>query len=240
MLVSLIIPTLNEISSLPLLYQRLLKIQKDLKSNGDQLELVFVDDGSNDGTPDEIRKNLETWGAEFQLIERKERGLATAVLLGFDKAKGDILGVIDSDGSHPPELIPKLLSKLEGADLVIASRHLPGGGVEEWPLIRQWCSRWAAKIAWPLYGDVTDPMSGYFFLKRSVIEGARLNPLGYKILLEILVKGKFKKFEEVAYIFRNRDLGKSKMNWKVIFHYGIHLVKLYIWKLGAFKNDCSA
>ena len=232
MLVSLIIPTLNEAASIPRLYERILSILPDLKKRSFDLELIFVDDASHDGTPNIIRKAQKNGAILCSLIERKERGLGTAVLEGFKKAKGEIWGVIDSDGSHPPEIIPKLIELLEGgeADLVIASRHLPGGGVEDWPILRQWCSRFAAKIAWPLYGEVTDPMSGYFFVKKKVMEGVELNPLGYKILLEIIVKGKINKIREFAYIFRNRDLGKSKMDGKVMLHYGIHLFKLYIWK----------
>lgn len=231
MLVSLVIPTLNEASSIPSLLDRLECVAQKLHKEGIQLELIFVDDGSTDGTTDSIRRRMNPSSMAIQIITRHTRGLATAVLAGFSAAKGDIFGAIDSDGSHPPELIPTLLAKIPENDMVIASRNLPGGGVEDWPLLRQWCSKFAAKCAWPLYGKIRDPMSGYFFLKRSVIEGLSLNPLGYKILLEIIVKGNYKNYSEVPYLFRNRDLGKSKMDSKVMLHYALHLLKLYLWKI---------
>jgi len=228
--ISIVIPTLDERESVKRLVPKLEAVAKTLPVGS--FECIFVDDDSKDGTQQAILDMRAGSAMPIFLVERKVRGLATAVIEGFRHARGSIVGVIDADLSHPPELIPKMLGMLEGADIVVGSRHLPGGGVEEWPAHRRFFSRAASLCTLLLAPRVTDPMSGYFFLRKEAIQGVTLSPVGYKILLEILVKGRYSKVAEVPYIFRNRDFGKSKLNWKVSAAYFWHLAKLHAWKLG--------
>ncbi len=227
MKVSLIIPTLNESGSIEALFRGLDEAIKGLPQDWG-FEVVVVDDGSTDGTPD-IARSLPT-GFTKKIIQRKERGLATAVLRGFAEAEGDVLGVIDADLSHPTQKIPELLAQLEGKDVVVASRNIPGGEVEEWPWYRRFMSWFATLLTRPLGVKSSDPMSGFFFVRREVLEGSELSPLGYKILLEILVKAKIRSVSEVPYVFRNREVGKSKMDSRVTANYLRHLWRLYKWR----------
>jgi dolichol-phosphate mannosyltransferase len=137
---------------------------------------------------------------------------------------------MDADLQHPPEVIPDLLRAIEsGADIVIASRYVKGGGMKEWGLIRKIISKGAlmlAHLALPATRPVKDPMSGFFAFKREELGTARLSPRGYKILLEILVEGKFKNAAEVPFIFENRRGGESKLNARQQVEYLKHLFSL--------------
>lgn len=229
-MLSIIIPTLNEGGNLERLISKIVEIikrrvQRRNKDLG-RYEIIVVDDNSQDGTDIVMKKMIKKYSVKF-ICRKEEKGLSSAVVKGFSIAKGDIFGVMDGDLSHPPELIPKLLKEIEaGNDIVIASRYAKGGGVERFPFYRQLTSRGATLLARPLV-KVQDPMSGYFFLKRKVIDGVKLNPIGYKILLEILVKGKYQKYTEVPYTFLCRYVGKSKLGGKIYWHYIVHLFRLY-------------
>ncbi len=194
---------------------------------GYEFEIIIVDDGSFDGTREIVKTVTLPW--PVKLIERNKRGLATAVLEGFKNAKGEILGVMDADLSHPPALIPKMLDELKTSELVIGSRHVAGGGVENWPFARKIFSLFATWLAYPLSRGVKDPLSGFFFIKKSTL-CANLTPIGYKILLEIIVKCAPRKIIEIPYVFRNRSVGKSKMNLKVTLDYFRHLFMLYFFR----------
>lgn len=229
MTISLVVPTYNERSAIPVLFEGLSQVAADLAPH--RFEVILVDDGSEDGTVDAAR----AFPSEFALkiIERSERGLATAVLAGFAAAQGDVIGVMDADLSHPVELIPSLIASLKDADLVIGSRNVAGGGTEQWPWYRHAASQSAAFVTRPLGIRVKDPMSGFFFMKRDVITNVDCSPVGYKILLEILVKGRYKTLSELPYVFRNREVGKSKMGMRETMNYLRHLGRLYAWKLRA-------
>lgn len=227
MLVSLVIPTLNEKDALKFLFAELGSVLPQLTEYA--FEIIIVDDGSDDGTSDFVKKyNHAPW--PIKLIERHERGLATAVYNGMNEAKGEVFLVMDADLSHSPMLIPKMLGEIKTNDLVIGSRHINGGGVEEWPIARRLFSKFATVLARPISGGVRDPLSGFFFIKKSALKNAVLKPLGYKILLEILVKCAPLQAVEVPYIFRNRSVGKSKLNWKIALDYFRHLLRLYFYK----------
>ena len=151
---------------------------------------------------------------------------------GLKIAKGNIVGVMDADLSHPPSKIPEMIDAVEKQDfdLAIGSRNVKGGGVEVWPFWRRLMSRFASALAIPLT-KVKDPMSGFFFFKKEIIKDVKLKPLGYKILLEILVKGRQKKIKEIPYMFRNRTFGKSKIGSKVYLDYLRHIFRLYKYKI---------
>lgn len=228
-MVSIIIPTLNEADTIA-------KILTDLEKNlGGRfaVEIIVVDDASTDATVAIVNALSPKLSIPVKTIVRSERGLATAVLFGMKFARGDAFVVMDADTSHPASVIPQMLDALQrGADLVVGSRHSKGGGVEEWPLHRRFFSLAATLFARPLSQGVSDPLSGLFGIKKHCIEGVELTPLGYKILLELLVKAKIQTCREIPYVFMNREAGHSKLNKKIAFQYFVHLARLYryTWK----------
>jgi dolichol-phosphate mannosyltransferase len=223
---SLVVPTYNERFNIGPLIGR---IEAVLKQERHDYEIFLVDDNS----PDETWKLAQEMAQEnprLRVIRREgARGLATAVVDGWKAAKGEILGVMDADLQHPPEILPDLLGPLlKGrADIAIGSRHVSGGSVGRWNLTRRSVSRGASAIAFMLLSKVLrpvrDPMSGFFLLKRSVIDLALLRPTGYKILLEILAKGNYRRVVEVPFVFETRKHGKSKLGPKQYFEFLIHL-----------------
>ncbi len=160
-----------------------------------------------------------------------ERGLATAVIRGWQAARGEILAVIDADLQHPPEVALSLLRAVDGgADLAVASRHVAGGGTAGWPLYRRALSRGAqlvgALLVPGVIGRVSDPMSGFFMVRRASVAGARMSPLGYKILVEVLARAEIRRIEEVGYVFQERATGASKVSTRVWVDYLRHLFRL--------------
>ncbi len=226
-LTSIIIPTYNEIENIEPLIRRIHQGLKEIA-----YEAVIVDDNSLDGTgekAEELGKNFPV-----HVIHREGRlGLASAVLKGFELAEGDILGFMDADLSHPPEVIPALITPIreEGVDVVVASRLVEGGGVVgDWPQARHINSYVATFLAKPLT-SIKDSMSGFFFLRRSVVENVKLIPRGYKIGLEILVKGRYREAREIPFIFDNRRGGKSKLNLKIMLEYLLQVGDLYFYRM---------
>ncbi len=216
----MIIPTYNERDNLDELVQRVVKAV-------DSAEIVIVDDNSPDGTgarAEELAKSNN-----IKVVRRKGKlGLSSAVLEGFAAACGDILVVMDADLSHPPEKIPEMVRQIaEGkAEMVVGSRHVKGGSIEKWPFYRRLVSKGATLLARPLT-KVRDPMSGFFAIRRSVIEGVGLDPIGYKIGLEILVKGNYSNVVEVPILFADRKAGQSKLGGAVMLRYIDHISTLY-------------
>jgi len=219
-----IIPTYNEKDNLDELVRR---VSESLKSSGQEPEIVIVDDNSPDGTgarAEELAKSFNV-----KVVHRSGKlGLSSAVMEGFEKASGEVLVVMDADLSHPPEKIPEMVVKITSgsAEMVVGSRHVPGGSIADWPFYRKIVSKGATLLARPLT-KVKDPMSGFFALKRSVIDGVKLDPVGYKIGLEILVKGKYTNVVEVPIHFANRKAGQSKLGGAVMLRYIDHVSTLY-------------
>jgi dolichol-phosphate mannosyltransferase len=163
-----------------------------------------------------------------------KKGLVSAVLEGVAVSKGQYILVMDADFSHSPDVIPKMVSNLETSDvdIVVASRYVEGGSITGWPFKRRLISKGAVKIA--KYGlrinkRVRDPTSGFFALRREVMEDIKINTEGYKILLEILVKANEAKVKEIPYTFTNRRAGKSKLDNSVIFNYVKAVYHLYLY-----------
>lgn len=205
-----------------------------LDDNDIEGEVVIVDDNSPDGTADLACKLKNKYNVQV-ILRKNQRDFASAVYTGIDKAKGDIFCVMDGDLSHPPEILPIMFNKIDGgeAELVVGSRHVKGGGIENWPASRKLVSKCASLIARPLT-NVKDPMSGFFMLKKDVIDGVCLRTENYnKVCLEIIVKGNYNCVVEVPYIFRDREEGESKLDGKVIFNYLFHTLRLYFAKKGA-------
>ncbi len=189
---------------------------------GREWELVVVDDGSPDGTAD-IADGLGRTQPVRVVRRAGKLGLASAVMAGFAAAKGDVLVVMDADLSHPPEVVPSMLDAIAGgADLAVGSRYVTGGGTKDWPLRRRIVSRVACLMGQVLV-PVRDSTSGFFALRRSVIDGVKLNPIGFKIGFEVMARGRYKKAVEVPYVFRDRELGKSKFGQREIVQYVVQL-----------------
>jgi len=223
---TIVIPTYNEKDNLPKLVEKIIRISKN-KAN-----ILIVDDNSPDGTGD-VAEKLKRKYKKITVLHRKQKtGLGSAILDGFRNCKTDIIGVIDADLSHPPELIPEMIKAIDSKEIVIASRYAEGGGTSEnWSSFRLLVSKSAIILTKPLTG-VRDPMSGFFFTRKKLIDKANLEPVSCKICLEILVKCKIKDFKEVPYIFINRESGESKiLNRTEISNYIKHLFKLYIYKV---------
>ena len=189
---------------------------------GHKWELIIVDDGSPDGTADLAESYAPAH--PVRVVRRPGKaGLASAVLAGFGEARGDVLLVMDADLSHPPEAVPSLVSAIDqGADLAVGSRYVKGGGTQDWPLKRRIVSR-AACLMGNVLVPVRDCTSGFFAIRRSAIDGVKLNPIGFKIGFEVMARAKYKKVIEVPYVFRDRELGKSKFGRREILQYLVQL-----------------
>ena len=226
---SLIIPTYNESKNVREMVRCLTELLEGPLEGA--YELIVVDDNSPDRTW-EIAAGLMADYPKLRVMRRQgEKGLSTAVIRGWQAARGDVLAVIDADLQHPPEITVKLWNEMvRGADLAVASRHVEGGGVSDWSMIRRILSRGAQLLGLlvlpSVVGRVTDPMSGYFMVRRSAIAGRLMNPLGYKILIEVIGRGKIAWIGEVGYVFRERTEGESKVTWRVYVEYLGHLLRL--------------
>lgn len=222
---SLIVPTYNESENIIELVNRIEDMLRSIS-----FELIIVDDNSPDGT----YKIAEALNAKYGNIRVSKRsgklGLSSALLHGFKESNAEVLAVMDADMQHPPEILPKMYNKISrGYDLVVASRYVDGGGAENWKLYRAIISKGATMLAHILLPNtrrVKDVMSGCFMLRKNVIDGVSLNPVGFKILLEMLAKCKFHLIIEVPYTFRNRQNGNSNLNLKEIQNYVVHLFKI--------------
>jgi dolichol-phosphate mannosyltransferase len=223
---AMVVPTLNEAGNIDTILSALTDALRDTQYEN-EYEIVVVDDGSTDGTVEKARDWAKRDSRIRFLSRAGERGLAGAVLYGWSQCRGNLLGVIDADLQHPPALLPKLLEAAETSDIAIASRYSRNHGVKGWNPIRAAVSRLSTLAAAPLISKknlgVTDPMSGFFIIHRRCIEGLTFQSAGFKLLLEILVRGRIKTAREVPYNFGLRQAGRSKANPTVAFHY-LHLL----------------
>jgi len=236
---SLVIPTYNECKNVKTLVKKLSHLLDGCIPGN--YELIVVDDNSPDRTW-EVALSLTPEYPQLRVMRREhERGLSTAVIRGWQAARGEVLGVIDADLQHPPETLLQLLAEIQrGADLATASRHVGEGGVSDWSVVRRFLSRGAQTVGLVLLpgvvGRVSDPMSGYFMVRRTCIAGKTMNPAGYKILIEVLGRGDIRWIGEVGYVFQERQEGESKVTWKQYIEYLRHLVRLRFarWPMGKF------
>lgn len=221
---SIVVPTYNERERLEELVGQALSA---LSAHGIRGEVVIVDDNSPDGTG-AIADQLARAG-DVQAVHRPGKlGLGSAVVEGFKVAGAPVLGVMDADLSHPPSMLPALFATLRavGADIVIGSRYVPGGACRNWPLRRRILSRAGCLLARPLT-PVRDVTSGYFLIRRSAIESTRVSAPGFKICLELLLRGRVSSIAEVPYVFSDRAAGQSKMTLREALSYFVQLRDLY-------------
>ena len=215
-MISLVIPTLNEAENIEPLLGRILRCEPAPD------EIIFVDDGSTDGTRERIRSF--TASAPVRLLERvaPQLGLSGAVVAGARAARGDVLVVMDADLSHPPERIADLLRPISTgvADMVIGSRYVRGASTPGWPVWRKVLSRIAAGLAYPLTG-VHDSMCGFFAIRRNLLLELTPDAAGFKIAFEAIVGGgRNLRVLEIPIVFRDRACGISKMSFGVALRFG--------------------
>jgi dolichol-phosphate mannosyltransferase len=228
---SMVLPTYNESENI----EEMLRILSQVLGVAFEqaYEIIVVDDDSPDRTW-EIASGLIQEFPRVRVMRRQgERGLSSAVIRGWQAARGDLLGVIDADLQHPPQVVLGLAAEVQrGAHIAVASRHVPGGGVSDWGLGRRTVSRAAQLLGLIILpgvvSRVSDPMSGCFIVRRAAVRGVELHPLGYKILIEVLGRGQCTWIAEVPYVFRERVDGESKANLKIYLEYLQHLLRLRI------------
>jgi len=224
---SLVVPTYNERDRLPELVRAIFAAYD---AGGVDGELVIVDDNSPDGTgqvADELAQRFP-----IRVVHRAGKlGLGTAVIEGFTAATAEFVGVIDADLSHPPSLVPRMLAVLRqtGADIVIGSRYIPGGGTEGWDMSRRLMSTFACVLARGLT-PVRDATSGFFLMRRDRARGVTISAGGFKICLELLIRSEPRLVIEVPYVFKGRTVGESKMNLKEATGYLRQLRDLYAFR----------
>jgi len=207
---SVIVPTYNERDSLPVLLARLAHV-----APGVVREVVVVDDGSPDGTGALAEELARTAPVPIRVVHRPGKaGLASAIMAGVAVASGATVTVMDADLSHPPELLPDLAAAIAGgADIAVASRYVPGGGIEAWPVLRRIVSRVATALTRVGLGlPMWDPLSGYFAVRRTMLTADAYRQLGYKLLMEILATHRRARVVEVPYRFVDRGRGASKLS----------------------------
>jgi dolichol-phosphate mannosyltransferase len=223
----MVVPTYNERGRLAELTEALFAAAS---TAGLPLELIIVDDNSPDGTgalADDLARTRR-----IRVIHRAGKmGLGTAVVDGFNAATTDIVGVMDADLSHPPASVPAMFAAFQktGADMLVASRYIPGGATSNWPLLRRLLSRLACLLAQPL-SPMRDPTSGFFLIRRSVARRATIQARGFKIALELLVRASPASVVEFPFRFNDRVEGESKMSMREAMGYLVQLRDLYVWR----------
>jgi dolichol-phosphate mannosyltransferase len=205
---AIIVPTLEEVDNIVPLVEQI------EQTNVPFSEIIFVDDGSTDGTREKIRGLTAQHRVRLIARDGAERGLAGAILAGAHDSTADLFVVMDADLSHPPGKIATLLQPIlaNEADLVVGSRYIPGGATPGWPAWRRFLSRVASQVAYPLTG-VHDSMGGFFAIRRECLLRFASQAAGFKIVFETIVRGRGSlRVREVPIVFRDRQCGTSKMS----------------------------
>lgn len=232
---TVIIPTFNEEANIRNIVMAVDAVFHEHSLHG---QILVVDDNSADATISivhdlmSIKENVEI------LVREHDHGLSQSVADGFSHASSEVFIVIDADFSHPPVLIPRMYEEIrKGNDIVIGSRYMEGGGIKKWPLKRRVISIGATFLGRLLFPDITDPVSGFFAIKKEVVDKAALKPKGYKILLEVLGKGNWEKDKEIPFEFVDREIGTSKLKFKTIVEYAEQVLDI---TLHSFTHHQSA
>ncbi|MBN2434580.1 MAG: glycosyltransferase family 2 protein [Spirochaetes bacterium] len=228
--VSIVVPAYKEAQNIPVLVERLYTA---FDSSDHSCSVIIVDDDSMDGTVEAVSRLKKKYPVQLH-VRTRERGLSSAVLAGFALSKGDIFICMDADLSHPPEKTVEMcdLIEKEGADFVIGSRNVAGGSADSFNLYRKLNAFVSRMLARPL-AKTSDPMAGFFAFRSSLYTDqlvSMLNPVGWKICLEILVKMKPENVREIPIVFAERLYGESKLSLKEQINYLVHLKRLYYHK----------
>lgn len=221
---TIIIPTYNEKKTIQ---KTIHEINHMMMRTSIPFEILVVDDNSPDGTGKTVNEMIQQ-NYPVKLITRtSDPGLSQSVVEGFSRALGNIIVVTDADLSHDISTIPQMYQEVKkGTDIVIGSRYMRGGGTLHWPIQRRIISSGATILARLLFPDITDPVSGFFAVKKDLVEHAPLKPRGYKILLEILGRSYWNTVKEIPYTFVNRKGGKSKLKTGTIIDYARQVIDI--------------
>ena len=230
---ALVIPTLREGGNILAVLD---EVRAALAPLGISYEVLVVDDDSQDGTAETVSAICRRDSKVRLLVRKGEQGLSGAILHGWQRTDATILGVMDADLQHPPELLPALLRAiLDGRDLAIGSRYARGGNLGQWNPARKLISAAAVWATWPLQKTwlrASDPISGYFLVRRHCVQHIEFQRTGFKLLLEILVRGRMRSVEEIPFVFGRRRAGCSKADMKVALEYALLLARLYRTRYG--------
>jgi dolichol-phosphate mannosyltransferase len=216
-----VVPTYNEAANIePFLAA--LRVCLDAGAGGGY-EVIVVDDASPDGTG-ELAGRISTDWPNLRVVRRAgERGVASAVVRGWQTARGDVLATINADFQHPPSILPAMLRKMENADLVVATRYAAEGSVGRFPVHRQFLSAFARHVgvllAPRVFREVSDPLSGCYMFRRRAIEDIELRPAGFKTLIEVLARGRVGNVVEHGYTMEARRSGRSHVRLRDWFEY---------------------
>jgi len=226
---SVIVPTYNESKNIKLLITRIHQALHQFKITE---EIIIVDDLSPDGTAEVAREMAKEYPVRVQ-VRPQRLGPGPAIMEGIQLAQALVICVMDGDLSHPPEALPHMYQLIaeKKALLVIGSRHIRGGGTSKWIWYRKFFS-WGARLLGRFLTPVKDLTSGYFMFDRQILNGAEINPIGCKVGLELMIKGKHQgKVVEYPIVFVERAAGESKMGWRETYQYLLHLLALTRYKL---------
>lgn len=231
---SLVVPTYNEAGGIERL---IITLDEIFKTNNLDGEIIVVDDNSPDGTGAIVDRLAQSYPVRC-LHRPGKMGLSSGVIDGwaFARPESEAVGAMDADFSHDAKIVPRMVKALEdGYGLAIGSRYVPGGGIENWPLKRKVTSLVAIALAKPLT-PVRDITSGFFLIKRDALSGVKLDPIGFKIGLEVIAKAHYGRVIEIPYVFTDRIVGESKLNQKEIVNYLRQLGRIYALKFAGGKR----
>ena len=223
--VSIVLPTYNEAENIGLIIPKVCETFKHANLKG---EIIVVDDGSTDGTLEVVESLSRTYAVRGIDRSSKPRSLSLSVVEGFESSEAEVCVVMDADMSHPVETLPDMIKPIlaNEADITVGSRNIEGGGSEHWPWHRVLVSRLAASFAYGLT-KMTDPTTGFMGLKRSLLSDIKLNPIGWKIVLETVFHLQDKRIKEVPIVFRDRQHGESKLGAREQLEFLMHVYSLY-------------
>jgi dolichol-phosphate mannosyltransferase len=235
---ALVIPTLNEAECLPVTLERVLAVMAALPI---AFEILVVDDDSRDATAAAVAAIAAREPRVRLLVRRGERGLSGAILHGWQQTDASLLGVMDADMQHPPELLREMVSAMQaGADVALASRYAGLGAARGWTALRRLATAVSIRLAAPLQKAeirVRDPLSGYFMVRRRCVEEIPFRQTGFKLLLEILTRGRVRRVAEIPFKFGRRRGGQSKAGIGVAWDYLLLLARLYREKQGTGNGE---
>jgi dolichol-phosphate mannosyltransferase len=226
---TVIIPTFNEEANIRNIVMAVDAVFHEHSIHG---QVLVVDDNSTDATISIVHELKRTKENVDILVREQDHGLSQSVADGFTHASSEVFIVIDADFSHPPVLIPRMYDEIQkGTDIIIGSRYMEGGGIKKWPLKRRIISIGATFLGRLLFPDITDPVSGFFAVRKQVVSSAPLKPRGYKILLEVLGKGSWETAREIPFEFIDRESGASKLRGKTIMEYAQQILDISVYSL---------
>jgi dolichol-phosphate mannosyltransferase len=234
MLLSIIVPTYNEAATIRNTIYQITKVLWRTNFTKDDYEILIIDDNSPDGTA-----SVASETSARVIVRTQDPGLSQSVVEGFAQAKGEIIIVTDADLSHDISIIPEMYLSCKSNDIVIGSRYMEGGGIKDWPLKRRIISWGATFVSRILFPYVTDPVSGFFAVKRDLVQYAPLKPRGYKILLEILGRSYWHTIKEIPYTFTNRKVGESKLKTGTILEFIQEIIEISTHPTGRAQKELT-